>query len=149
MIMNEQLISFETAKLAKERGYFNGCMASYTHFHEDYVYDNDPEHPESHKKDQIDLDDRWFHKNLQLEDYSNEYFTVYEAPTQSLIQKWLRENNKILVETVAVDDWNHWIYSVTTEGAMCSFNQLPWNGEEYSSYEEALEHGLQEAIKLI
>jgi len=65
------------------------------------------------------------------------------------LQKWLRDEYRILVEAVAVNDWDHWIYSITVEGAMCPFDELSWNEKEYSSYEEALEAGLQEVLKLI
>lgn len=142
--MEEQLVSFETAKLAKEMGYFNGCRASYTHFYEDYIYDNDPEHPESHKKDQINLNDRWFHKNLSEEDCSNEHFTVYEAPTQSLLQKWLREKHSTDIQILGLI--GHYFVGINKKDFHeCSQYFYP----SEKSYEDVLEIGLQESLKLI
>ena len=146
--MEEELISFKTAKLAKEKGYSIGGFTSFIKYRKTYVYDSDPNHPESYKKGEIRFNDNFFHINGPLETCSK-YYTLYERPTQSLLQKWLRKTNKILVEVIAVDDWDHWIYSVTTEGMMCPFDETPWNGEEYSTYEEALEAGLQESFKYI
>ena len=111
--MKEQLISFETAKLAKEKGFEVKCSTYKIHL-----------------------------------PYSKE--NPCYIPTQSLLQKWLREehNLHISVDNNNYEIKNMWCYDI---------HKLPYGllrlwkrGEKtYSSYEEALEKGLQEALKLI
>lgn len=129
--MEEQLISFETAKLAKEKGFDIATVS----FYDGYI-DNTP---------------KLISKQLSKEpiinwnkDYKEGGHGVYySAPTQSLLQKWLREKHNIIVEPIFMSsrDWNIIIHTVVNT----SLSLL----EENTAYEEALEAGLQEALKLI
>ena len=124
--MKEQLITFDTAKLAKEKGfdeltkyiYFNGELSGLTL--DDYNY----------------LGDKKLRKN------------VLSAPTQSLLQKWLREKHNIQV-------CNNLHYKVGGGIAGYLIDISHPNGDFKSTsisentYEEALEKGLQESLKLI
>jgi len=108
--MTEQLITYQTAVLAKEKGfeYFN----SYT------------------KQDSAV---EWRVK-------------LYNTCTQSLLQKWLREVHKTLVNAMfTYDEYPDTKYfpSVYFKGNVYSFSS------EYETYEQALEAGLLEALKLI
>lgn len=144
--MEEQLTSFKTAKLAKEKGYSEGSYICCVQYHNDYVYDSDPAHPESHLKDDIRYY-KSYNKN-NIIDFSCEYHTDYECPTQSLLQKWLREKYKLIV-TISYQyefdstPYSYWIYK---ENESLPLNQ--WI-HDLNTYEEALELGLQEALKLI
>jgi hypothetical protein len=119
--MTEQLVSFDTAKLARQKR-FNIGYESYNNIGQ--------------------LND--FGMSGGYYDYSDKSFegNTWAAPTQSLLQKWLREVHKILlwVEPLAIDKWEFGI-------------NYPNGGfgdaKEYNTYEEALEIGLQEALKLI
>lgn len=126
--MKDELISFETAKLAKEKGFIG------TNNTTDYV----PMYIES-----ILIEG-------QGEDDCRDGY--YLAPTQSLLQRWLREKHEIHVE-LCVD-----VYDDLETMCFRGFNIL--NMKEYDSldssnndcfkiYEQALEAGLQEALKLI
>ena len=73
-------------------------------------------------------------------------------PTQALAARWLREVHRIVVDATFIPpstDGNAWRYFI---GEM---DDMVWNGdyvpsdEFYETYEEALEAGLQEAIKLV
>lgn len=118
--MNEY-ISLETAKLAKEKGYNqnpylahnNKCMAYY------------PEFTDGSGK---------IHLNSPL--YNLEH-VIAIAPTQSVLQKWLRDTQGIHIEITKLG--NMWDYNVISE-----IHSLMYN-----SYEDALEAGLYEALKLI
>lgn len=141
--MKEQLISLETAKLTKEKGYSVGCNISYVQYHSDYIYDEDVNHPESHKSDDVRMYN-YFHKNNYEFDGSNEHFTVYEAPTQSLLQKWLREEHNIDIEI------NLYLKTLRTyKNAILKDEKYYTIGYTYKNYEEALEDSLQYALKLI
>lgn len=73
-------------------------------------------------------------------------------PTQALAVRWLREVHRIVVDATFFPpstDGNAWRYFI---GEM---DDMVWNGdyvpsdEFYENYEEAMEAGLKEAIKLI
>lgn len=114
--MKEQLISFETAKLAKEKGFY-------------------------------------------IEDQNN-HIPKYNLPTQSLLQKWLREVHNSFIEVGIHSPKNKYFtkknlrYFVEINYYGKNFNLEMTNKEDFlktniKSYEEALEIGLQEALKLI
>ena len=122
--MKEQLISFDTAKLAKDKG-FKGDV---THFYElDTIGNNQllklPIIPHDHQQE------------------------VFQAPTQSLLQKWLREvhNTPIWVKAHLESETKEIIYWVQGIGYDGSWTSTYW----FKTYEEALEKGLQESLKLI
>jgi hypothetical protein len=148
--MQEKLIKFETAKLAKEKGFdiytrqafcINGNWVSYnvSSYHglgepQGYRYYN------------------------REEDY-------YAQPTQSLLQKWLRDIHNIHIDInlydLPNDNKNRYIFYKTfistfpiNNGFMGSSNKIQIKGPIgnlylFDSYETALEYGLLEALKLI
>ena len=76
----------------------------------------------------------------------------YEAPTQALAARWLREVHRIVMDVAFVPP------SVNGDVWQCfvgKMDDMIWAGDfetserTYATYEEALESGLQEAIKLI
>jgi len=124
--MTDQLISFETAKLAKEKGFneecdWNYCIETYDfptglHVVEGNIY------------------------RFRLGVIRNAC-----APTQSLLQKWLRDEHKIHI-TIYSSSQESWMFRITKP------HQKLLEGlyaEDFETYEEALEEGLQEALKLI
>lgn len=116
--MEDQLISFETAKLAKEKGF---------NLHVDYLYYI--QNVVLHRAGNINP--------KYKEPIHNDWVSV---PTQSLLQKWLRNNHNIHIklEWYEDGDWEYWLI-----GDMFSYQE---DGEYYSSYEEALEEGLKGAL---
>lgn len=120
--MKEQLISFETAKLAKEKGFDESCL---------YWYGEEDTWGEKEKlKTPISLQT---HKN------SKSPKDTYSAPSQSLLQKWLREVYHINIGCIpAYGGYTYWINN---------YYDISWI--RYNSYEEALKQGLHEALKLI
>lgn len=77
--MEEQLISFETAKLAKEKGFNIHCRN---------CYDEDSGEP-------------YENEDFPYNSFSGSLF----APPQSLLQKWLREEHKIHI-SINYHDYN-------------------------------------------
>lgn len=125
--MEEQLIEFKTAELAKEKGFDIRSNKSYYAAHN--VVDN---------------------TNYVLMWTGNKRFKTHlgDAPTQSLLQKWLRENEKL--------KWSILVYIVPYFSPKPRQEQcFIWRRgalitlKPKSSYEEALEEGLQEALKLV
>ena len=132
--MQEELISFETAKLAKKKGFELNKYLSI-----------DDENP------------RNLNSNFNPRNYQPWYFDL----TQSLLQKWLREVHGIYVNSD--HDLNpkgdgilyhtNWGYiNAPTAGPRNTWYRTGGGyseNEEFKTYEEALEVGLQEALKLI
>ena len=125
--MEDIIITFETAKLAKEKGFPqepNKLKIPYYNYKGEFKGD---------VKD-------WLRKYLRKEDTSD--VESVSAPTQSLLAKWLREEHNIHLiayKNINIDGYD-WCY-ITTDGIT--------NINSYKTYEEAYEIGLQEALKLI
>lgn len=131
--MKEQLISFKTAKLAKEKGFNITNRNSY---------------------------DENTGLMLPLDPHGHCYTLegVCPAPTQSLLQKWLREEHNIHIK---VDDFIddetgiEWDYEIVIIGTDLDErgNYIPLISydieRKFKTYEEALELGLEEALNLI
>jgi hypothetical protein len=143
--MKEQLINFETAKLAKDRGFDEETVKGYY----------------KHGDARLLL---W----IDSENYNEQKDFVCAAPTQSLLQKWLREMNSPIVLEVnfgCIDDsesaytWHIREYvDEGVEGTRKKDEYDFWKnqdsfthcgGDWYSTYEKALEEGLQKSLKLI
>lgn len=121
--MEETLISFKVAKLAKEKGF---------DWETQKVYD----------ADETNI------KNPTIYIYGEDLSGDDElyAPTQSLLQKWIREVHNI---SIKIDDF----YTESKLRFDCNVCKLGSQEDNpkgcYSNYEEALEEGLYEALLLI
>jgi hypothetical protein len=117
--MKDQLISYEIAVLAKEKGFDIDCGFQYNE-NGDCV---------------STIDD-----------------IPFNAPTQSLLQRWLREVHGVIVFLLPVirpGSINEWGYEISKY----EYNHTQSNRFELyeinGTYEEALESALQEALKTI
>lgn len=155
--MKNELISFETAKLAKEKGFNIECICYYNDFYKDEIQD-DIIKDNYNSKEYDEEVDKWLSGEYSEKDLftgiNNEYkldinlckSRSYSAPTQSLLQKWLREVHNIDVWAVPfINDKTYtFVIFKSKLDIMESQGVL-----EFNTYEEALEVGLQEALKLI
>jgi hypothetical protein len=141
--MKEQLISFDTAKLAKEKGFFDKSIRGGIRISQPYFYN---EKGVKYKFDDIFNEDNIGNLN-----------NCYNAPTQSLLQKWLREKHGIHIQVYVMEKWlengnemDVWFeVNLKTTNRLNGLSNVKSNMLEFNSYEEALEEGLQEALKLI
>lgn len=115
--MKEQLISFKTAKLAKEKLFDWNCFYKFVDGSE------------------IEVNNESFSFNW------NSFSNKISTPTQSLLQKWLREEKGIIIEIQYKGKEYIWIVHKELE--------QPVEVILYDTYEEALEEGLLEGLKLI
>ncbi len=125
--MKDQLIEFTTAKLAKEKGLMDSECDRY---YEAY-----------------DIDGKL--GNIYLSD------SIYDinAPTQSLLQRWLREKHSIHI-TINISNRGryYWLYNefdIKEVSNIMFWIRQNISNIKYDTYEEALEQGLIEALKLI
>jgi len=143
-------ISLETAKLAKEKGFDvrgNGCYTEYL------VTQIDPEYPEGGgpfgmTKGEIQLSADYFANNWEQTDYSNENYFMCAAPTQALLAAWLREVHNIQVYVNSQTKNLNGKY----RDYVAHVNNREINDardEEFQTYEEAMEVGLQHALEQI
>lgn len=120
--MEEKRINFETAKLAKEKG-FDWPV-------EDGFYFRDRVKSDIHSSD--------YHH-----DFDNNTSYYISRPSQSLLQKWLREvHNIYLLVDMGFNRDYHWKY----------FDQesdFTYSAGIFETYEKALEAGLQKALKTL
>mgnify|MGYP001775182282 CR=1 FL=1 len=120
----ESYVSFDTARMLKEAGFDVPCNSYYS---------------------DIGIVTAFAGGNF------NAYPYATSRPTQALAARWLREVHRIALDVAFIPpsvDGDVWQYFV---GEM---DDMIWKGEyetgrKYTTYEEAFEAGLQEAIKLI
>ena len=162
--MEEQLISYETAKLAKEKGFNVETL----HF---YCKNRTCDYIKTPYKYSFEVNaNQETLINGEIDNFG--YGITWSAPTQSLLQKWLREKHQIIVD-VSLDFFNSytkesikysptfytysnnkkrfWIYTDYINSDECTKKmqeEMPIF-QNYSTYEEALEIALFEALKLI
>lgn len=124
-MIEESYVSFDTAKLLKEAGFDEVCSWAYY---------------------------RAYNWCLIHERNSKLCLGYYSRPTQALAARWLREVHRIVVDVTFIPplfDGVNWQYFIG------NMDDMVWEGDfepserKYATYEEALEAGLQEAIKLI
>lgn len=162
--MKEQLISLKTAKVAKEKGFNIRVPNSYigeTFFNNRVEVISD----ELYEVDLDEFDKNWNEPKVVFNSVgyicfgckldNKIWFNAYSAPTQSLLQQWLRKCHNI---HVSVDPEFYQEYpkpqnrvNICKIGVVEPEWLLPGLTDEYlfDTYEEALEVGLFEALKLI
>ena len=127
--MKEQLISFETAKLAKEKG-----LPQDNFYFEDY-----------------EARVPFYGLDNELNKGDEDRFGQCKSISQSLLQKWLREKYDIdicIIKEVSI--YLFVSYNVLiSDSCNSKYRDLIDLQVSYTSYEEALEFALIEALKLI
>ena len=122
--MQEKLVEFKTAKLAKEKGFNIICRNEYD--------------------TEFEIGELWHNEDFPFNVFTEGTF----APTQSLLQRWLRDVHDIVVDAPCIRFNSRKVkgyqYSMTFAN-YTSYHQLG----NFNTYEEALEEGLLEALKLI
>ena len=147
--MKEELISFETAKLAKEEGFDEMCSYLFNDFGREL-----PKQDRETKNTSPNISG----------------IALVSRPTQSLLQRWLREVHNIEIEVRYDNDmdgmyWEYIISGLPDTEMITKVNnkEMGQDGDLYlqkqsldrsevvynNTYEEALEAGLNEALNLI
>lgn len=137
--MKDQLISFDVAKLAKEKGFKEYCFAYFS----------------------ISGEEKYFREDGMYYHSNGANGRLILRPTQSLLHKWLREEHGIyiLIIPTLTSDWTFKTITIISKrdddviSGLKSVSELPpyknVNGYDYTTYELALEAGLLEALKMI
>ena len=136
-MIEEQFVSFDTAKMLKEAGFDVPCRGIYRAYRiGNYVF---REYDRKYTKDDLCWN--------STDGFQYEYL----APAQALAAKWLREAHHINV--YACFDYEKfeerkWFF--TREHTMVNDDSAVYCSiTNYNSYEEALEEGLKHCLELI
>lgn len=128
--MEDELIKYETAVLAKEKGF---DLEVYDYFTR-----------KASDREQVSLN------------YNIKHSHWTSRPTQSLLKRWLREKHNIHIKTELANFnglyANHWgvnVYILSGEDLDNQHKEYIYSTAGYENYEDALEKGLQHALKLI
>ena len=126
--MIEELVTLETAKMLKEKGFKEDVFTFY-------------------ELDCIE-GDMILSETYDYSDNFNKKDDCFSAPSQSLVQKWLCQEKNLHIE-ISYMYGNYWIYDILTipEHDLVGLSDRPII--RYETYEEALEAGIFEALKLI
>jgi len=135
--MQESYISYKTAQLAKEKGFNWNCFGHYT---------SDESLQTIHDYIKYDATlTEMYERNFNSVDWMKE---ICLAPTQSLLQRWLREVHKIDVVALSYDnipiDYCSHVYLHTPNN-----NLKKQVLSAKPTCEEALEDGLKVGLNLI
>ena len=141
-----KIVSFETAKLAKEKTFNEKCEYHYQYFINDGGYEL------------IHYEDNGSAHGFQ-ELHMNSIATIrgnleYSAPYQYQLMDWLREKRNIYISILQTNlpltdpqtdewEWGYYIYEIDDPNNLLKCN---W---EFETYEECLEYALQDALKMI
>lgn len=122
-MIGESYVSLETARLLKEAGFDVPCTSQYT-------------------------ENEFAWENLRKTDFNKSDY-VFSRPTQALAARWLREVHHYAVCVWFSQEDGKWFYAHGDIESMVFTEEYSISEFIYETYEEALEAGLQEAIKLI
>ena len=137
-MMEEQFVSFDTAKLLKETGFDVPTRGIY--------------HTNREGNHKFSEYDRYQTSDDLSWNCGDGFQYEYLAPTQALAARWLREEHRIVVDVTFIPpstDGNVWQCFV---GKM---DDMVWAGDyelsdcKYATYEEAFEYGLKRGLELI
>ena len=143
--MKDEKVTLETAKLLKKKKFDIPINMSYTVYHKDFIENGKVVVNEG----EIEINTFYFKNNdNKFGDYSNSTYTMYAAPTLSLVQKWLRGVHDIDVwaKPFVVDDLK--------KEYLGFVDYIPNKIEgkthiTHQSYEEAIEFSIVVALKSI
>lgn len=140
--MKEQLITFETAKIAKEKG-FDEKVRTYfiktNHLKEKQAIIDGRDMNLEYQEFECILE----YHNSAVSGLTKKDLKRISRPTQALLQKWLREKHKIYI-SLEHYWYNEWHYRINIQDD-CDLEEKG----VFDNYEQALEKALQEALKLI
>jgi len=138
VMTREEICTYEVCKLAKEKGFQLDCIGYYDFAGEFYF----------NYESAISNKERTFCHNK----YNNIWHRdLTDAPTQSLLQRWLREEKKLHIDIVATASGYCWVIdetngtSITDSDVLNRFTNE--NSGRFDTYELALEDALKYALE--
>lgn len=141
-------ILFEVAVLLKRNGYSVGSRHSFVQFDDDYVYDGDTSHPESHCKGEIRIYDFYFKNGADKPGQ-------YELPDNLDVTDWLQTEFGVffLIKTVGIADGKKYVGTVERkfpDGRMVT-KECRWPDEsnEFDRLEDIIIAGIYTSLRYL
>ena len=122
-MIEEQFVSFDTAKMLKEAGFDVPCISQY-----------------------MQNGFKWNGVRLNKVNF-NEYESVFSCPTQALAARWLREAHHYAVCVWYSAEDEKWFYAYGNLDNMMFDEEYSISDLIYDSYEQALEAGISFTLK--
>ena len=122
-MIEEAYVSFETAKLLKEKGFNEECFALYN-------------------PDGVLIQSGIRLNNIQVGRVKGSY----SAPTQQMAMRWLREVRNIHIDICSIYDTNRWLYQVFVITPRTARNSYV-DKILYTSYEKAVESAIKYCLE--
>lgn len=121
-MIKEDYVSFEVAKLLKEKGFDEGCPIKYKYVKE-------------------------FDRYIQTDEYVDYYFKkyYYPCPTLQMVMKWLRQEHDLHIDIFVTykDGIPHYQWSVDNLKTQDTISETPC----CNAYEEACEEAIKYCLK--
>ena len=129
-MIKEDFVSFEVAKLLKEKGFNEPCKVWYSEYTSQFG---------GEKYTSIEFDD---HNR-----FKKDYKFLFYAPTHQMAMKWLREMHKLSIEPFYMFPaiWEIDIKYIDKKTDLSEFEDI--RDKSYNSYEEAVEAALKHCLK--
>lgn len=124
-MIHDEIVTYEVCKLAKEKGFDEATF---------YIYDEESK--------QLNRMRYCVKRNSRI----GSIIKLIAAPTQSLLQRWLREEKGVIVELKYSDNTEDW----RPFWSWCIYNNLGFTleiGDNSATYELALEDALKYALE--
>lgn len=123
-MIHEEICTYELCKLAKDKGFPQ-------HIGNDaYIEENE-------------YDDEYEVGCCYPIQFIPDYLPTITAPTQSLLQRWLREEKGVDIAVVPVSE----VYAYIVYNILCIENRIKGTNAGYATYELALEDALKYALE--
>lgn len=147
-MITEDYVSFETAKLLKEKGFKEWCFKCYgvavLHNGMDISFDEECDLRDYGREDEIE-----YVEGGRLYDYGcnnrDKDAKVWAAPTLWVAMKWLREKYKLNVEVCLNAEGYEGIITTVFDGVIKITNTIPVS--KHSIYEEACEAAIRYCLE--
>jgi len=153
--MKEAVVSFETARLAKEKQFNEPCYKHYEHSLNQQVHEEDgTSGPFGWEKGETILQSDFFINNYKDSDFSNKSWYLCAAPTQEFLKKWLRLKHHIHIQLDFDDNaWGAHVGDFTipdfAPDQWVTLDERESFQESLEAYEAVFEIALVVALKLI
>ncbi len=132
-MITEDYVSFETAKLLKEKGFNEKCRAFYVLW-----FDEEVEGPKEDEAENWNIEPKYF-----------------SAPTLQMTMKWLRDVHHITIAVIPLSFTlkgsenficNNWVFNLWEKGNP-TVSEFYGNQTAYSTYEEAAEAAIKYCLE--
>jgi len=148
-MITEDYVSFETAKLLKEKGFREWCSMCHSPslYYNGDILDGDEESELKASGEWDETKARWIHTLYPFNCNNEQSEGIYAAPTLAMAMKWLRKEHNLYVKVeIGEDEGSFWYdFDIIPVGG----GIVPEVDETYIYYEpeEALEAGIKYALE--